>query len=370
VRTLAAIAGAALLAVVLADGFNTIVLARRVQSVLRITRGFYRATWTAWTAAARRIHDGRRRENFLSIFGPLSLLTLMSLWAVGLVAAFGLLQWAAGLTIEGQPAGVAHAMYFSGTALFTILTREADRPVCRLMTTLEAGLGLSFLGLVVGYLPVLYQSYSTRELRIALMDARAGSPPSAAVMLRRVGATPARLEQQLEAWESWAAELLQHQLSYPMLGYFRSQHMNQSWVASLVAILDASALASLGASGDLQKQARATFAMSRHAMVDMARVFGSRPAHTGPDRLPPDEFARLRRALEGGETALDVSRVRAEELQQARGLYEPYAAVLSRHLLAALPAWVAEDSAENWRRADWERPVSQFAISDPFQESG
>jgi hypothetical protein len=90
---------------------------------------------------------------------------------------------------------------------------------------IEGGLGFTFLALVIGYLPVLYQSFANREVRISLLDARAGSPPSAGELLIRQGPDPDRLEQQFANWEEWAAELLESQLSYPVLAYFRSQHM-------------------------------------------------------------------------------------------------------------------------------------------------
>lgn len=368
-RIVAGLLGAALVVAVVAEGFNTIVLARRVQSVFRITRAFYRSTWLAYTALARRIREGRKRENFLSIYGPLSLLALIGIWAVGLVVGFGLMQWGGGLSTNGHPASLPHAIYYSGTSLFTAATTEADNSLSRFLMASEAGFGLSFLGLVVAYLPVLYQSYSTRELRISMMDARAGSPPSAAELLRRSGRTPAKLERELANWEQWSAEMLQHQLSYPMLGYFRSQHMNQSWLGSLTAILDASAIVALGSGDDLQNQAEATFAMARHAIVDLARVFGSPPKRDGPDRLPPETYVKVRDTLEHSETAVEMRRVSEKELRHLRGLYEPYAYVLSRHFLSALPGWMeTESEAENWRRTDWERPTREFAVSDPFRK--
>ena len=65
----------------------------------------------------------------------------------------------------------------------------------------KAAFGFTFLGLVIGYLPVLYQSFSNRELRILLLDARAGSPPSAAEFILRRGSNPAKLEARLAEWE-------------------------------------------------------------------------------------------------------------------------------------------------------------------------
>ena len=37
-------------------------------------------------------------------------------------------------------------------------------------------LGFIFLALVISYVPIIYQAFSRRELRISLLDSRAGSP--------------------------------------------------------------------------------------------------------------------------------------------------------------------------------------------------
>lgn len=150
---------------------------------------------------------------------------------------------------------------------------------------LEAGFGFSFLGLVIGYLPVLYQAVSDRELRISLLDARAGSPPSAIEFLLRRGSDPEKLEQRLADWEEWALDLLQTHLSYPMLAYYRSQHANQSWLGALTVVIDISALVMLGSDNDLKRQAEFTFTAGRHALIHIASVFSTRPSGSYAERL-------------------------------------------------------------------------------------
>ena len=138
----------------------------------------------------------------------------------------------------------------------------------------EAGTGFGFLALVLSYLPVLYQSFSRRETRITMLDEWAGSPPSrggaAAPLLRepRSGRGAQRL---LRDWEVAAAEILESHLSYPILAFFRSQHDNQSWLASLTAVLDTCALVIVGVDGIDPFQARLTFAIGRHALVDVSQ---------------------------------------------------------------------------------------------------
>ena len=103
----------------------------------------------------------------------------------------------------------------------------------------------------MGYFPVLYSAFSRREVSISLLDARAGSPPTAAELMRRhsyEGADQA-LSVLLIEWERWSAELLESHISYPLLCYFRSQHTNQSWLSALTSILDTSALADCRSAG-------------------------------------------------------------------------------------------------------------------------
>ena len=151
-RVVAGIFGCLLLAGVLRDGFNTVILARRMQRVLAFTRIFYRLTWRAFAALARRIQSGRRREDFLSIFGPFSFLALLGCWAMGLLIGFGLLQWAIDVRLNGLPSSLFNDLYFSGTTLFTVGSEEPQNPASKILMILESGLGISFLGLVVGYL--------------------------------------------------------------------------------------------------------------------------------------------------------------------------------------------------------------------------
>jgi len=121
----------------------------------------------------------------------------------------------------------------------------------RELIILEAGTGLGFLAVVMGYFPVLYSAFSRREVSISLLDARAGSPPTAAELLRRhsYDGGDAALSLLLVEWERWSAELLESHISYPLLCYFRSQHTNQSWISALTAVLDTSALLIAGVQG-------------------------------------------------------------------------------------------------------------------------
>jgi len=185
--SLIAAAGALWVVVIMWDAFEALVLPRRVTRRLRPTRMFYRVTWQVWSAVARRMRPGGRRETYLSFFGPLSLLVLLAAWAASLVAGFALLQTGLGasLNIPGGGSFTDH-LYLSGETFFTLGLGDVApiSRVGRVLLVIEAGIGFAFLALVIGYLPVLYQSFSRREVNITLLDARAGSPPSAEELMR------------------------------------------------------------------------------------------------------------------------------------------------------------------------------------------
>ena len=355
-RTLAGIFGLVLLAIVLADAIATVVVARHALRMPRLTQLFYRASWAPYAAVARLMPSGSGRERYLGAYGPLSLLMLLGFWVIAVIVGFAMLQWAVGLRFGGVSASLADAIYFSAGSFFTLGASEPGGSLAsKYLMVLEAGVGFSFLGLVIGYLPVLYQSFSSRELRILLLDARAGSPPSACELLLRRGSDPEKLEQRLADWEEWALDLLQTHLSYPMLAYYRSQHPNQSWVAALTVVLDVSALVAVSADGDLKGQAQFTFAAARHALVHTASIFRRQPCQLATDRLPAEDFARLCRALSTAQVPMRPGRIPTAELTELREMYEPYATALGAYFLMALPPWFPSEAAtENWQITTWE----------------
>ena len=268
-----------LLILILWDAFEAIVLPRRVTRRFRFTRFFYRSTWVPWSWIAKKIPAGKFRDGYLSVYGPLSLLLLLIIWAVGLIFSFALLQWSLGSRIdtpEHNPDFISD-LYFSGSTFFTLGLGDVTpiTKIARAISVVEAGMGFGFLALVIGYVPVLYQAFSRREVDISLLDARAGSPPTAVELLRRhsTESNTEDLREFLSDWELWCAELLESHLSYPVLAYYRSQHSNQSWLGALTMILDASALAIVGIDGISAHQARLTFAMARHTVVDLSQIF-------------------------------------------------------------------------------------------------
>ena len=356
------ITGVVMIATALWDVFETIVLPRRVTRRVRLTRLFYRSTWKPWSAIAHTIKKkNKRRELFLSIYGPLSLLVLLIVWATTIVLGFAMVHWGLGSRIGAvdSRSGFLTDLYYSGTTFFTLGLGDIA-PVgaaARAITVLEASIGFGLLALVIGYFPVLYQAFSRREVNISMLDARAGTPPTASELLRRhqEAQSMASLDQWLRDWEMWAADLMESHLSYPVLCFFRSQHDNQSWLAALSTVLDVCSLVMVGIDGLSKWQAQLTFKMARHALVDISQVFNTSPLLHDGARLTDEELTNLRAQLSAQGVILSEEDGDAQTLRDLRALYEPYTQVLSRYLMMPLPGWLPKAKAsDNWQTSAWE----------------
>ena len=372
----ASIAGCILVFTILLDAFETVVLPRRIQRNFRITALFYRATWVRWMRIAQHIKSNSRREGFLAYYGPLSLLFLLGFWALGLIFGFACVQYGLGehlLLNTNEKLTFGKLVYHSGETFFTLGYGDIvpSNAAARALAVMEAGMGFAFLGVVVGYLPVIYNSFATREIEISLLDARAGSPPSAADFLGRLGCCPEQtvLDDIFRDWERWSADLLSSHISYPALLFFRSQHSNQSWLGALTTMLDITSLIMMGVDGIHPEQAKLTFAMARHAAVDLAQTVNARYDPHAPARLSGEEFEKLRKELARQGVTLYDGADAADRLRELRGLYEPYVHAISGRLHFTLPPWVrSEYKKDNWQASPWDSVIQAQALQRPGRQ--
>jgi hypothetical protein len=155
---------------------------------------------------------------------------------------------------------------------------------------------------------------------------------------------------------------MESHLSYPILCFFRSQHSNQSWLGALTTILDACALVIVGLEGACERQAELTFAMARHAVVDLAQVLSTPPHSAKQDRLPPEELLRLRADLAEKGLHLRAGAAADEKLLELRRMYEPYVNALARRLLLTLPTWIPKERrSDNWQSSAWGKITREIA---------
>jgi hypothetical protein len=363
--------GVAIILSVLLDAFETVVLPRKVQRAFRLTSWFYRNTWIPWVKFARHIRANNWRESFLGYFGPLSLILLLVVWAIGLIFGFALVQYGVGehVRLGNEPITFGILLYHSGETFFTLGYGDITpvSPLARMLAVMESGMGFAFLGVVVGYLPVIYSAFSSREVEISLLDARAGSPPSAGELLARLGCCPdpVVLDGIFRGWERWCGDLLASHISYPVLCFFRSQHSNQSWLGALTTMLDVTSLVLAGIDGIPKEQARLTFAMARHAAVDLTQVVNAKFDPNRRDRLAPEELETLRKRLAEAGMRLKQDDTADQKLLKMRSLYEPYCEALAQRLLLTIPGWQrTEVRKDNWQSGPWDRVIQAKGLGD------
>jgi len=341
-RILVGVLGSILIVLMLAEFFVAFLLPRRVKRDPRIARGIYRGLWRPWKWFANRLTPVSR-DTLLGLFGPFALLLELVVWAVGLMIGFACLQWAAGGSFD----------FALSAGTFLSAAAEPHGTWHRAVGLLEAATGVGVLFIVIGYLPSVYGAFSRREVAVSRLAARAGSPPSAGALLQRASALGrwVELDRYLRDAEEWAAEMMETGLSYPLLTYYRSQHLGQNWLAALTTIVDTSAvlLAGLEEGSGEAEAAQITFAVGRHALADLAHQSGARPPRV-TRALSDEETAELRALLEAGERPLvdeDAWRTRLEALRRA---YEGNAAALAHELAFRLPSWMPNEEAQVKRK--------------------
>jgi len=374
-RVFASIFAVALMFAVLLDAFEAMILPRRATRKYRPARLYYRVFWFVWTHVAHVIRRRGIRQHFLSVFGPLSLLGLFAVWVTLLIFSFALFEWSLASPMGHDPSAptLATCVYLSGQTFFTLGFGDfaPTASVGRFLSVLEAGMGFGFMAVIIGYLPVLYQAFSRRERTIGLLDARASSPPTAGELLGRVAKARAltQMDPLLGEWESWSADLLESQLSFPVLAFYRSQHDNQSWVACLAAILDTCALLLANILDINRHQVQITFAMSRHAAVDLALIFKTPPSEPPEERLPNQCYECLLQSFAASGLRIDNTPAAAARLQELRAMYEPYLAALSKYFEFELPPLASPEVAiDNWQKSPWQPRapgIGSLPVADP-----
>ena len=295
---------------VLWDGFATIILPRTVAPMRRLSGRFYRWSWGLWAAVGRRIRQSRLRLVFLSVYGPLSVMLLLNLWAGLMIVAFALIFHGLGPRFLSAPETLSFGrlLYMSGSIFLTLGLGDVTSPdsIARLFILLEAGSGYIFLALVITYMPVLEQAYSAREVGNLLIHSRAGRPPSAIKLLRRYAGTERTevLRGILREAERWMAENLQSHLSHPVLSFYRAQHWGQSWLVSLTTVLDTCALLIAGGDGLLASQARITYRMGICLLKDLTDALSLKVDRRSHVRLHTADLPALLAAIEAANLAL------------------------------------------------------------------
>jgi hypothetical protein len=337
--TLTVAGGLVVVAVVLSDSISTLVTAQHHTGRWWPTAVLYRVSWRGARWLAGRPRTQTVRERMLNAFGPLSLVGLLVVWVALGVAGWGLVWW--GLRDEFGGAGVesyADAVYYAGIGFFTVgfgdIVPTAD--LTRLLTLVEALMGLGLVALVIGYLPSLWSAYHQRERPIADLDTLEGGVTGPGDFLGRFagGMELASLEAHFTEWERWVAAVADMHEAYPMLMFFRSRVPGQSWIAALGVVTESAAFIDACTEGGPGPSARR---LLRRSIVVLGRFAATPPRATG------DQLAGARLRFEAAHAELARAGITVRPVEQAwdhmvrsRRAYGPRLEGLARVFLVPL----------------------------------
>jgi hypothetical protein len=332
------------------DAFQTVVVPRATGRRFRISFYYWRAMWRLWPKLAWRFFaaDGGRREDFLAIFAPLMLVSMLAMWVALLIFAFALVLWGmrSGITPAHQTFGTM--LYFAGTSLLTIgfgdVVGRSGGP--RLVSLLAGLAGLSFLSIMTAFLFATFGSFQQRETFVVTVGARAGTPPSGVNLLAIAGysLTHEDLPQLMLDAQRWAAGVMESHLAYPMLAYFRSSHDDQSWIGTLGTLLDAATVLMTTVDGVRDGQARIFYNVGRHATVDLSRYFRLDSSEAAPG-IEREEFEHACDRLTAAGYKLYDRNEAWQRFSGMRSSYAPQLGAMAAFFEIPPLQWIGDRSA-------------------------
>ncbi|HEY7942757.1 MAG TPA: ion channel [Candidatus Limnocylindrales bacterium] len=336
------ILGAFLLVLALWDLFETIVVPRPTPGWFRIGRYLVRGSWRA-LRTLRDGQGGRSYDRVLGLFAPAATIALLAAWLLSLILGYGLILFALRDQLRPVPTNLGTTVYFAATSVLTLGFGDivAEGPLARIIAAMAAITGLGVVALVVTFLFSLYGSYQRREVRVVMLQASAGAPPSAVALLETYAQLG--LVEQLPGlfrdWQAWAAEVLDSHVAYPLLGFFRSSHDDLSWISALGTVLDASSLV-LTTIEDLPRgDAKLFKRMGTHLVEDLSNLGFQVGRASGLDR---SAFEAACDRLEGSGYRLAPRDAAWHAFEAARATYSSRLEAMAAYWAMAGTQWLGD----------------------------
>jgi len=237
------------------------------------------------------------QDRILALSEPVALIVLLTTWLTMAVLGFTLVNWGIG----SQP--FAEAFSEAGSSVFTLGFTLSHTEGSRVVDFIAAGTGMVLVALQIAYLPTLYAAYNRRETLVTLLESRAGSPawgPELLIRHQLVG-TVDNMANLFAEWERWAADVAESHSTYPSLLYLRSPRATNSWIVSLVAVMDAAALLLAIDPEGAPIEARMCIRMGFTCLRDIARATR---IPFDPDPQPDDPLVMTREQFDDARERL------------------------------------------------------------------
>ena len=381
-HVLALVLGTLVALVVLGSALKTVVLPqegnpRLSQFVFALV---YRLLVHRW-------REDREARSLRRLYAPVALVSLPLVWMILMMLAFTAVYWGT------YDLSWSRAFEISASSLTTMGFAEPNGAGRIWIAFVEATIGLGLVALLISYLPTIYSAYNGREKGTNRLRPIAGSPPNATEFLqslRRIGSFDIP-----DLWRNsadWMLDLEQTHTAFPILSYFPESDTEQSWVATVGTVLDASALVFSVADvdvdevfADVQKGPLTVLVYGLPLIVRIARAANvplppaarlqdlmARSDEPAPTlSVTRDEYNAAMASVSG---ILDFEPGREEEAWRRfawiRSAYDPALRALAGVTLAAPAPWTTDRPAEVGKprflrrrplRVDWTVPVGPVA---------
>lgn len=320
------------------------------------------------------------RDAVLALFAPVVLLIQPLIYLALIVIGYMPIYWA----LDSEPLSLftlEEAFFLSGSSLMTLgfAAVGAHNIPVQILSFSQAALGMMFVALLIAYLPTIYSAFSTREALVAMLEVRAGSPPSGMTMLQRVyrnrGDTES-LDTVWERWEEWFAQIEESHTSLVALVFFRSPMYDRHWVTAAGAVLDAAAL--LDAVVDEPRSVSSVLCI-RAGYVSLRRIadfFGTIPYDESPDPDDPisigrDEFDEVYEAMKADGVPVVADRDLAwENFRGWRVNYDRVLLGLARLTSAPYALWSSDRTLPDMKHIPGIQPSEAVVYKTAYTKVG
>lgn len=331
----------------LLSAVRAIVLPRGEQVFLNAF--IFRVLWVLFRIRLKRVTDYSGRDRVMAIFGPIGLLLTPVVWIALILIGYTFIYWGLGV----QPLSAAYVL--SGSSLLTLGFAREDALLMMTLEFTEATIGLGLVALLITYLPSMYNAFSERERSVAMLEVRAGSPPSAVELLTRFNRISqqsefeARMADLFRDWEMWFAAVEESHTSLSALVFFRSPQPQNSWVTAAGTVLDSASI--YASTLDVNNTAEAALCI-RAGYIALRRISAVFNIQYDPDPAPTDPISITREEFDAAvrELAHQGLPLRAD-LDQAwrdfcgwRVNYDRVLLSMAAFTMAPYASWVSDRS--------------------------
>lgn len=331
--------GAVLVLFTLSSAVRMLVLPRSDNVLL--TRVVFLSIFALFSIRLKRAQSYEERDQVMAFFAPVALLLMPIVWVMLTIIGYSAMYWALGV------GDLYSDVLLSGSSLLTLGFAPVQDWPTMLIAFSEATIGLGLVALVLAYLPTMYSAFSRREKLVAMLEVRAGSPPSAVTMILRYSRNQGidKMTPLWEAWEEWFAEVEESHTSLAPLIFFRSPRPEHSWITAAGAVLDTAAL--MNAVVDLPVDVQSRLCLRRIADFFFNIEYNPNPTPTDPISITREEFDEACEALAEQGVPLVADHEQAwRDFVGWRVNYDVVLLALARRTLAPYAPWSSDRSLQ------------------------